>query len=48
MLQEREAELDVTRAQLELVHDGRETRYRYDEIAGRSEPMRELLRCSIG
>ncbi len=44
MLQEREAELDVTRAQLELVHDGRETRYRYDEIAGRSEPMRELLR----
>ena len=44
MLQEREAELDVTRTQLELVRDGRETRYRYDEIAGRSEPMRELLR----
>ncbi|HXN33745.1 MAG TPA: sigma 54-interacting transcriptional regulator, partial [Polyangiaceae bacterium] len=44
MLQEREAELDVTRTQLELAHDGRETRYRYDEIAGRSEPMRELLR----
>ena len=44
MLQEREAELNVTRTQLELVHDARETRYRYDEIAGRSEPMRELLR----
>jgi serine/threonine-protein kinase PknK len=44
MLQERQAELDVTRTQLELAHDGRETRYRYDEIAGRSEPMRALLR----
>jgi serine/threonine-protein kinase PknK len=44
MLQEREAELDVTRTQLELARDGRETRYRYDEIAGRSEPMRDLLR----
>jgi transcriptional regulator with GAF, ATPase, and Fis domain/tetratricopeptide (TPR) repeat protein len=43
-LSEREAQLDVTRTQLELVRDGRETRYRYDEIAGRSEPMRELLR----
>jgi transcriptional regulator with GAF, ATPase, and Fis domain len=42
-LDEREAQLDVTRTQLELVRDGRETRYRYDEIAGRSEPMRELL-----
>jgi serine/threonine-protein kinase PknK len=44
MLQEREAELDVTRTQLALVRAGPETRYRYDEIAGRSEPMRELLR----
>ncbi|MDP9002013.1 MAG: sigma 54-interacting transcriptional regulator, partial [Myxococcota bacterium] len=44
MLREREVELDVTRNQLELARDGRETRYRYDEIAGRSEPMRELLR----
>jgi serine/threonine-protein kinase PknK len=44
MLHEREAELDVTRTELELARDGRETRYRYDEIAGRSEPMRELLR----
>jgi transcriptional regulator with GAF, ATPase, and Fis domain len=46
-LSEREAQLDVTRTQLELVRDAndpRETRYRYDEIAGRSEPMRELLR----
>jgi serine/threonine-protein kinase PknK len=43
MLQEREAELDVTRTQLALVRDGHETRYRYDEIAGRSEPMRDLL-----
>jgi transcriptional regulator with GAF, ATPase, and Fis domain len=44
MLHEREAELDVTRTQLELATDMRETRYPYDEIAGRSEPMRELLR----
>ncbi|HEY1695092.1 MAG TPA: sigma 54-interacting transcriptional regulator [Polyangiaceae bacterium] len=43
-LHERDAQLDVTRTQLEMVRDGRETRYRYDEIAGRSEPMRELLR----
>jgi len=44
MLREREAELDVTRTQLELARDGSDTRFRYDEIAGRSEPMRELLR----
>jgi len=44
MLQERETELDVTRTQLELAQDSRETRYKYDEIAGRSEPMRDLLR----
>jgi serine/threonine-protein kinase PknK len=43
LLREREAELDVTRTQLELACDGRETRYRYDAIAGRSEPMRVLL-----
>jgi transcriptional regulator with GAF, ATPase, and Fis domain/tetratricopeptide (TPR) repeat protein len=42
-LSERDAQLDVTRAQLEMARDGREMRYRYDEIAGRSEPMRELL-----
>ncbi len=44
LLREREAELDVTRTQLDLVRDGRETLHRYEEIAGRSEPMRELLR----
>lgn len=44
VLREREAELDVTRTQLELARDGRETAYPYDEIAGRSEPMRALLR----
>jgi serine/threonine-protein kinase PknK len=44
MLQERDAELDITRTQLELARDERETRYKYDEIAGRSEAMRELLR----
>src|SRR5271169_3782072 len=44
MLAERDAELSVTRTQLELASDGRETRYPYQEIAGRSEPMRELLR----
>ncbi len=43
-LHEREAQLDVTRTQLELARDSRETRYPYDGIAGRSEPMRELLR----
>ncbi len=43
LLREREVELDATRTQLDLVRDGRETRYRYDEIAGRSEAMRELL-----
>jgi serine/threonine-protein kinase PknK len=42
-LSERDAQLDVTRTQLEIARDGREMRFRYDEIAGRSEPMRELL-----
>jgi transcriptional regulator with GAF, ATPase, and Fis domain len=42
-LEKREEELDVTRTQLELARDGTDTRFRYDEIAGRSEPMRELL-----
>ncbi|MCL2448051.1 MAG: sigma 54-interacting transcriptional regulator, partial [Polyangiaceae bacterium] len=44
LLRERDAELDATRTQLELTRDARETRYKYDEIAGRSEPMRALLR----
>jgi transcriptional regulator with GAF, ATPase, and Fis domain len=43
VLEQREAELDVTRTQLEYARDTRETRFEYDEIAGRSEPMRELL-----
>jgi serine/threonine-protein kinase PknK len=42
-LRERDAQLEVTRTQLEIARDGREMRYRYDEIAGRSEPMRALL-----
>jgi transcriptional regulator with GAF, ATPase, and Fis domain/serine/threonine protein kinase/tetratricopeptide (TPR) repeat protein len=44
LLGEREVELDAARTELELVRDGRETRYSYDAIAGRSEPMRDLLR----
>ena len=44
LLRERDAELDVTRSQLELARDRGDTRYAYDEIAGRSEPMREMLR----
>ncbi len=44
LLAERDAELSATRTQLELTRDARETRFAYDEIAGRSEPMRELLR----
>jgi transcriptional regulator with GAF, ATPase, and Fis domain/tetratricopeptide (TPR) repeat protein len=44
LLADREAELDVTRTQLDLARDARETRFAYDEIAGRSEPMRDLLR----
>jgi serine/threonine-protein kinase PknK len=44
MLSERETELETTRTQLELARDRRENRYPYDEMAGRSEPMRELLR----
>jgi serine/threonine-protein kinase PknK len=44
MLREREAELHATRTELEFARESRETRYKYDEIAGRSEPMRALLR----
>ena len=40
---EREAELLVTQTELSHVR-GEETRFRYDAIAGRSEPMRALLR----
>lgn len=38
----REAELATVRA--ELASAGAETRFRYDEIAGRSEPMRAMLK----
>jgi len=38
----REAELANVRA--ELASTGNETRFRYDEISGRSEPMRAMLR----
>ena len=44
LLAQRDAELEVTRTQLDLARDARETRFAYDEIAGRSEPMRDLLR----
>jgi transcriptional regulator with GAF, ATPase, and Fis domain len=44
VLGDRETELQVTRSELQLVRDGHGSRYRYDEIVGRSEPMRELLR----
>jgi transcriptional regulator with GAF, ATPase, and Fis domain len=42
-LREREAELDAARAELRS-RDGEETRYPYEGIVGRSEPMRALLR----
>ncbi len=42
LLAEREAELFVTQTELSHVR-GDETRFPYDAIAGRSEPMRELL-----
>jgi transcriptional regulator with GAF, ATPase, and Fis domain/tetratricopeptide (TPR) repeat protein len=43
ILSEREVELDVTRTELQRIRGARATRFRYDEIVGRSEPMRELL-----
>src|SRR5262249_9742243 len=42
-LDRREAELVATRAELSA-REGHETRYPYDGIAGRSEPMRAMLR----
>jgi transcriptional regulator with GAF, ATPase, and Fis domain/tetratricopeptide (TPR) repeat protein len=45
LLSEREAELDMTRTQLALVREpAAETRYKYDGVVGRSEPVRALLR----
>jgi transcriptional regulator with GAF, ATPase, and Fis domain len=43
-LERREVELEVTRTQLDLAREGKLTRYAYDEIVGRSDPMRSLLR----
>jgi transcriptional regulator with GAF, ATPase, and Fis domain len=39
-----DAELDATRIQLAQARDESQTRYAYDAIVGRSEPMQELLR----
>jgi transcriptional regulator with GAF, ATPase, and Fis domain/tetratricopeptide (TPR) repeat protein len=44
LLREREGELEATRTELQLTRDTHEHRYAYDQIAGRSEPMRDLLR----
>ena len=43
-LAEREAELSVAAKELARTREGRETRYRYDAIVGKSEPMREMLK----
>ncbi len=43
-LETREVELEVTRTQLNLARQAKETRFSYDDIVGRSEPMRALLR----
>jgi serine/threonine-protein kinase PknK len=40
----REAELANVRAELASAGTGTETRFRYDEISGRSEPMRAMLK----
>jgi transcriptional regulator with GAF, ATPase, and Fis domain len=42
-LAQREAELDVVSRELARTRDARETRFRYDEIVGRSEAMRKTL-----
>jgi transcriptional regulator with PAS, ATPase and Fis domain len=43
-LARREAELDVVERELARTRDARETRFRYDEIVGRSEATRSMLR----
>ncbi|HWA72491.1 MAG TPA: sigma 54-interacting transcriptional regulator [Polyangiaceae bacterium] len=43
-LAKREAELDVAERELARTRDARETRFRYDEIVGRSEATRTMLR----
>src|SRR5205085_562607 len=40
----RDAELDATRMELERTRDATATRFVYDRIIGRSEPMQALLR----
>jgi serine/threonine-protein kinase PknK len=42
-LAHREAELDRTSAELARAREGGDTRYRYDALIGRSEPMRAML-----
>jgi transcriptional regulator with GAF, ATPase, and Fis domain/tetratricopeptide (TPR) repeat protein len=42
-LARREAELDVAERELARTRDARDTRFRYDEIVGESEPLRALL-----
>ncbi len=43
-LARREAELDVAERELARARDGRETRFRYDAIIGKSEPLAAMLR----
>ncbi|HLV65146.1 MAG TPA: sigma 54-interacting transcriptional regulator, partial [Polyangiaceae bacterium] len=44
LLARREAELDVAERELARTREGRDTRHRYDEIVGQSEPVRGLLK----
>jgi transcriptional regulator with GAF, ATPase, and Fis domain/serine/threonine protein kinase len=44
ILSHTEAKLDAVRAELDASRTEDETRYKYDAIAGRSEPMRAMLR----
>ncbi len=43
-LARREAELDVAERELSRARDARDTRFRYDEIVGESEPLQAMLR----
>jgi serine/threonine-protein kinase PknK len=43
LLSTREAELDATRTELRITRGGPETRFPYEAITGRSEPMRAML-----
>ncbi len=42
-LSQREAELDLAERELSRVRDGRETRFPYDEIVGKSDALRSML-----